>query len=75
MAPENDERTENEQILDAINATILNRVTSDQEGYMIGTRRLDRIPMAELRPLRAQFITAVRREKGKLFGRVKLVDG
>ena len=75
MSPENDERTENEQILDAINATILNRATSDQEGYMIGTRRLDRIPMAELRRLRSQFITAVRREKGKLFGRVKLVDG
>ena len=67
-----DDRTENERILDAINATIENRATSDQQYYMIGTRRLDRIPMDELRLLRATYITAVRREKGKLFGSVKL---
>lgn len=69
-----DDRTENERILDAINATIENRATSDQQYYMIGTRQLHRIPIAELRLLRSTYITAVRREKGKLFGSVKLAD-
>ena len=69
-----DDRTEAEHILDAINDTILNRATSDQSAYVIGTRRLDRIPMAELRVLRSTYITAVRREKGKLFGSVKITD-
>ena len=72
--PDSDERTENERILDAINATMENRASSDQSAYAIGTRRLDRIPIAELRLLRAQYITAVRREKGKLFGKVKFID-
>ena len=60
-----DERTENEKILDAINAALLNRATSDQNGYMIGTRRLDRIPLEELRRLRGTFVTAVRFERGE----------
>lgn len=70
-----DERTENERILDAINATIEGRASSDQNMYMIGTRQLHRIPMAELRLLRSTYITAVRREKGKLFGSVRLNHG
>ena len=67
-----DERTENEKILDALNAALLNRATSDQNAYMIGTRRLDRIPLEELRRLRGTFVTAVRFEKGKAFGSVRV---
>ena len=52
--------TENQKILAAINAAIHNRATSDQQGYMIGTRRLDRIPLEELRIMRLTYITAVR---------------
>ena len=66
------ELTENEQVLAAINATLLNRATSDQQSYTIGTRRLDRIPLEELRKFRATFITAVRLERGKGFGTVKV---
>ena len=59
--PTEDDHTENERILDAINATIENRASSDQQYYMIGTRQLHRIPIAELRILRSTYITAVRR--------------
>ena len=69
-----EELTQNERILNAINAAIEGRADQDVSSYTIGTRRLDRIPMMELLSLRATYITAVRREKGKLFGRVKLVD-
>ena len=54
------ELTENQKTLASINATLLNRATSDQQGYMIGTRRLDRIPLEELRIMRLTYITAVR---------------
>ena len=71
---EEDTRTENERTLDAINAALEGRADQDVSSYMIGTRRLDRIPMPELLRMRSVFITAVRREKGKLFGSVKMVD-
>ena len=66
------ELTENEEILAAINAAIQNRATVDQQVCMIGTRRLDRIPLEELRAMRTTYITAVRLEKGKAFGTVKV---
>ena len=72
MSPDN--RTQNKQILDQIETTILARATDNVAGYTIGTRQLDYIPMRELMRLRATYITAVRRETGKLFGKVKLVD-
>ena len=65
-----EELSENERTLNAINDTILNRATSDQSAYMIGTRRLDRIPIDELLRLQARYITAVRIEKNKAFGTV-----
>ena len=66
------EVTENQRILDAIDAALLNRATTDQQGYMIGTRRLDRIPIPDLLKLRSQFITAVRGENGGIFGVAKV---
>jgi len=67
-----EELSENERILNAINDTILNRATSDQSAYMIGTRRLDRIPIPELLQMQAKYTTAVRLEKGTAFGTVRV---
>ena len=67
-----EEKTENQIILDAINATILNRATTDQESYVIGTRELKRIPMPELLKLKSTYTTAVRLEKNRAFGTVKI---
>ena len=67
-----EETTQAEDILAAINATLENKATADQQAYMIGTRRLDRIPVDELRRLRSDFIVQVRAEKGKLFGSVRM---
>lgn len=53
-----EELSENEKSLNAINDTLLNRATPDQSAYMIGTRRLDRIPIPELLKMQAKFITA-----------------
>ena len=66
--------TENEQMLAAIEATLLNRATTDQSPYVIGTRRLDRIPVPELQLLKRQYTTAVRAERGTLFGKVTLTS-
>lgn len=59
-----DGRSQVKKTLDAIDATIAGRATSDQQSYQIGTRRLDRIPMADLIALRtkyAQFYAQERR--------------
>ena len=66
------ELTENEKILDAINATLLNRATSDQQNYMIGTRQLSRIPLPDLLKLKATYTTAVRLERNRAFGKVTI---
>ena len=66
------ELTENEEILAAINTAVQNRARVDQQGYMIGTRRLDRIPLEDLQAMRSTYITAVRFEKGKAFGSIKV---
>ena len=68
-----EEMTENEKILKAINDTLLNRATTDQQNYMIGTRQLSRIPLEELRKLKSTYTTAVRLERNKAFGTVKIV--
>ena len=65
-------QTENENILEAIKATLLNRATTDQASYTIGTRRLDRIPVPELLQLQRTYTTAVRLERNRAFGTVKL---
>ena len=68
-----EEKTENEKMLDAINATLLNRATTDQQNYMIGTRQLSRIPLPELQKLKSTYITAIRLERNKAFGTVRIV--
>lgn len=65
-------QTENEKILEAIKATLLNRATTDQSSYAIGTRRLDRIPVPELLQLQRTYTTAVRLERNRAFGTIKL---
>jgi hypothetical protein len=50
-----DDRTHVKRTLDAIEAVIEGRATSDQESYTIGNRSLSRIPIAELLKFRSQY--------------------
>lgn len=58
-----DGRSVAQQILSAIDATILNKATADQQGYMIqsgsGSRSLNRIPLPELKEIRAVYASIV----------------
>lgn len=58
-----DGRSVAQQILAAIDATILNKATADQQGYMIqsgsGSRSLSRIPLPELKEIRAVYASIV----------------
>lgn len=57
-----DGRSEAKQILDAIDARLLNRATTDQQKYSIAGRSIDRIPIAELLSLRDRFAEIYARE-------------
>lgn len=58
-----DGRSVAQQILSAIDATILGKATSDQQGYTIqsgsGSRSLSRIPLPELKEIRAVYAAIV----------------
>lgn len=58
-----DGRSVAQKILAAIDATILNKATADQQGYMIqsgsGSRSLSRIPLPELKEIRAVYAAIV----------------
>lgn len=58
-----DGRTTAQQILEAIDARLLNRATTDQNKYTIAGRSIDRIPVAELISLRDKFAAIVRNER------------
>ena len=57
-----DTRSQARQTLDAIEATINKRATSDQLSYSVQGRSLSRIPMLELIALRDKYSELVRRE-------------
>lgn len=50
--------------LDAIDAVLLKRATTDQQSYVIGNRQLSRIPINELLVLRDKYAALVAREVG-----------
>lgn len=58
-----DGRSQAKQILDAIDARLLNRATTDQNKYSIAGRSIDRIPIAELLSLRDKFALMYKREQ------------
>jgi hypothetical protein len=57
-----DQRTHARTTLEAIEAVIEGRATTDQQEYTIGTRSLKRIPIAELLSFRDRYRMAVARE-------------
>lgn len=67
-----DNRTLAEQILDAIDALLLGRATTDQQSYTIasgsGSRSLSRIPVSELTVLRKQYASIVASERRRANG-------
>ena len=58
-----DPRSDSRKMLDALNATLLGRATSDQLSMTIGGRSLSRIPLPELREWRDQLRQEVRTEE------------
>lgn len=57
-----DQRTHARRTLEAIEAVIEGRATTDQQAYAIGTRSLTRIPLPELLAFRDRYRMAVARE-------------
>ena len=72
LADGHDARSHAERVLDAIEATIEGRATSDQESYAIAGRSLSRTPLGELVRLRSQYRAEVAREKAAAKGRTSL---
>lgn len=64
-----DVRTHARKVLDAVEATLEGRATSDQLSYTIGTRSLQRTPLEELLKLRDFYKEEVAREEAKLTGK------
>lgn len=60
-----DGRTEAKKALDAINAVLAKKATTDQKKYKINNRELERMSVGELQKLRSFFVMKVRRENGK----------
>lgn len=58
-----DMRTHARRVLDAIEAVIENRATTDQQRYTINNRELWRTPISELLMLRSRYRDEVRREE------------
>lgn len=57
-----DARSDAQKILDAIDATALNKATIDQQNYQIANRQLGRIPLPELLQLRKYYAAIVDQE-------------
>jgi hypothetical protein len=60
-----DGRSQAQRILDAIDATLENRATSDQQQYSILGRSITKIPLADLLQLRSHYAGMVSREGSK----------
>lgn len=60
-----DGRSKAKQALDAINAVLEKKATTDQKKYKINNRELERMSVGELQKLRSFFVMKVRRENGK----------
>lgn len=60
-----DQRTHAQIALEAIEAVIEKRASTDQNKYTIGNRSLDRIPLSELKEFRADYREEVLIEQGK----------
>ncbi|MCP9495892.1 MAG: hypothetical protein MSG64_15695 [Pyrinomonadaceae bacterium MAG19_C2-C3] len=58
-----DGRTQNERILDAINATLEGRAVKDVAQYQIGNRALTKIPVTELLNLKKHYGALVARDR------------
>ena len=75
-----DNRSKAKKTLDAIDATLEGRATTDQHMYMIGNRQLMRIPVEQLISLRKEYARIYAREQrnarvrrgGTLFTSVKV---
>lgn len=61
-ATASDQRTHARKVLEAIEAVLEGRATTDQEEYTIGSRSLKRIPIADLLAFRDRYRMAVARE-------------
>jgi hypothetical protein len=57
-----DGSTDSEKLLEAIDAVLVGRATSDQQSYQIGTRQLTRIPIPDLILLREKTQQRVNQE-------------
>jgi len=64
-----DPRTQAQKILDAVEAVLEKRATSDVQRYTINNRELWRTPLEELIKLRDKYRAIVQREKAKKAGR------
>jgi len=58
-----DARSHARKVLDAINAVMENRATTDQQSYSIAGRQLVRMPIADLLALQSQYEAKVRAEE------------
>ena len=64
-----DNRTHNEKVLEAINATIENRADKTMQSYTIAGRQITHIPLLELFSLKLNYekiVTAEKRKNGQL---------
>lgn len=66
-----DARTQDQTALDAIDAVLANRATTDQKSYSIAGRALERMTVDELLALRRYYAARVQKTKG-LTGRIYL---
>lgn len=66
-----DTRTQDQTALDAIDAVLANRATTDQKSYSIAGRALERMTVDELLALRRYYAARVQKSKG-LTGRIYL---
>ncbi len=64
-----DPRTQAEKMLEAIQATLANRATTDQLRIEFNQRRLEKTPLTDLLKLEARFIRKVNAERWKKTGR------
>ena len=64
-----DNRSHAQRTLDAIEAVIEGRATSDHESYSIAGRSVTRIPIAELLTLRGRYRSEVNRERRAAMGK------
>lgn len=65
-ATASDQRTQEEMILDALNAMIINMASLDQQEYTIGDRHIKKMDRAELMKYRDRFKSIVNAQRKKL---------